>query len=796
VIASRPHDALVGLDAAIVELEDLGEEAALEYIEHGVTGSDAHRLDWVIETAEVTETPLFLQIARRLHDAGLLTHAGPRRRRTDVSDEERPEEEEIVDTPELERAIGGLDTREVDRASLRWRLLETWTAGLIDGHFEPELPLTRAYRRATVEALAALACVGLRKDTLQVGFAELLELDADDPKAFRYQGVIDRLKSGIAKLKECVLPGSGSVPVNVERELRLAAARGLQLRLVEPLRDGVRFPHSILQAYLASRMIGEFIRIDKTYLGDALKNASRELLIALVMFSRGHGRPKQTLLPEITDALRAAPAAGDLNHAKTIDTLVAALEIDCVITRNPQHKAIATELANVWPAVSDDSTVAETKLRAIARFGETARTITEYRRNGLPAYRELFTIARGDLGYRVRLAAAQELGAGGDAAFSSLKGTGMSRAASFLPPPRNRQWKTEDKHREFVIRAWLAPMLAGSTDECAEEARENLREWLDAVADERRCPLSLEVALAQGFKHAANRRPENPFARREARDFLTKSAEEMLRSATFWFTRLTLLQARCLWELPDQAGAQAPGEDRRRRLRRGPEESRPQALDADALVRQWLGTSRSRPEHPFVAEARVLVALALEKRRPERFLWIDESGVVTKIGARPPRSDAVRKHNLWIPPSVGWSALDHRAQRLVADVMLLLNLIEREGDDPVDRDRRMRNSSLEVLPHCLRGERKHLNPSHTVGMAKQPATGSNCAEACPFNLCPYPPKGTQPYRVELSEAFCRRQQVLLGKWWKPIPRRTARWQGALPRDLKRFWLQMEERARR
>jgi hypothetical protein len=27
-------------------------------------------------------------------------------------------------------------------------------------------------------------------------------------------------------------------------------------------------------------------------------------------------------------------------------------------------------------------------------------------------------------------------------------------------------------------------------------------------------------------------------------------------------------------------------------------------------------------------------------------------------------------------------------------------------------------------------------------------------------------------------------------------RRTARWQGAMPRQLKRFWMEMEERARK
>ena len=788
VVASRPHDALVGLDAAIVELEDLGEEAAIEYIEHGASGHDAHRLDWVIETAEVTETPLFLEIARQLHRGGLLVHAGPRRRR--ASEPSAPSD--MADSPELERAARGLDTRDVDRASLRLRLLETWTAGLIDGHFDSQLPMTRSIRRLTVETLAALACMGLKRDKLEVGFDELLVPVATG--RLRYQSLVDELQANVVKTKECALPGSKSVPVSIERELRLAAARGLQLGLVEPLRDGVRFPHSILQAYFASRVIGKVIEQDPDYLPDALNHASRELLIALVMFARRRDPERAGVVSTITTQLRVAARDGWLSHAKAIDTLVAALEVDSVVDR-PQHRAIATELAKSWQPVSDDRTVEESKLRALARFGDSARTIADHPNpRARPAYRELFEIARTDLGYRIRLAAAQELGAGGDAAFSSLS----DGRANHLAPPVDGRWEQERAHREFAVRAWLAPMLAGSTDHRAQDARDNLRSWLRRVSGDegKPLPVSLQVALAQGFKHAANRRPDHPFARRESRDYLMQAASEMLKASTFWFTRLTLLHAQCLWALPELPTRDGDVEENARgRLRRNRNEPPRRASDPEALVAHWLACDHREPEHPFLAEARDLAILALEKRQPERFLWIDESGVVTKIGSRPPGSDAVRKHTLWIPPSVGWSALHPRAQKLVADVLLLLNLIERDGE-PVEREQRMRRATRNDLPPCLSGAREFLAPSHTVGMVKQPASGTSCKDECPFDLCPYPPKGTQPYRVELSEAFCRRQQVLLGRWWRVWPRRTASWQGALPGDLKRFWQAMEQRARR
>ncbi len=66
IIASRPHDPLRGADATIMELEPLSEEAALEYIDPGQSSADARWLDWIVETAGLTELPLYLQITRQL----------------------------------------------------------------------------------------------------------------------------------------------------------------------------------------------------------------------------------------------------------------------------------------------------------------------------------------------------------------------------------------------------------------------------------------------------------------------------------------------------------------------------------------------------------------------------------------------------------------------------------------------------------------------------------------------------------------------------------------------------------
>jgi hypothetical protein len=789
VVASRPHDALVGVDAAVIELEPLGEEAALEYIEQGASKREERRIDWVIETAEITETPLYLQIARELHERNLLHWASPRGR------EDR------------------LDMRGYDRAALRASLLRTWTTALTKGHFKAEVPYGAKLREATVAELAALACVGLKKDNLEVRFADLLgskpavDTPTADPST-PYPLLIETLKERVreARKDDDQRAETEGARVSIKREIRLAATRGAQLRLVEPRAEGVRFPHSIMQAYLASRVIADVMEEDLSFLNEALKEPGRELLLALVMHSRSPADSedrREEWHEQVHTALLKAGRHGELGVAKSIDILAAAMEVDSA-RKQPRHETIARALHINWPKPSEDRTVEDAKLKAIDRFGETALSIGQRMRERdalpdlRPAYAELYAIGHEDLSYPVRVAAAQELGAGGDAVLELVEND---------PFPAGAEWKDDDAHRRFVLNAWLTPLLVGSVSDTgptptpATRANDLLERWLERVEGEQsdqRLPLSLEVALAQGFKYAANRRPQHPHARDEARLQLAEQAARMLYEARFWFSRLTLVHALCLWSLPGIEG----NRDRRKsgrglngaRRNHGSEEERHRGIDPEALVRHWLSSEIEGTEHPFVAEAHQLAVLALEKRQPERFIWIDESGVVTKIGARPPSSDVIRKHNLWIPPGTGWSALHPRAQKLVADVLLMLNLTERKGI-PAERERRLKRAMRNDLPPCLTGEREYLEPNRTVGTVEMPPPGARCKDGCSFDLCPYPPKGGQPYRVELSEAFCRRQRVLLGKWPTPFPRRTARWQGALPGDLARFWTSMEKRAR-
>ena len=247
VIASRPHDPLRATDAAILNLEPLSFEAALAYIGSDGTSEDERRLAWIVETADVVEAPLYLQITRELHVKGLLepTSAGQQ---------------------------GVVDTRGVDRSSLRLSLLETWERALISGHLREEIPLNRAERQAALEQMSALACAGLRFDRLEVEF----EIDLGP-----------QLKAEVERRLTAIDETTGHAPGVRNIDVRLAAAWAAQLELVEVRGHSVRFPHSLMQAYLGSRMLEAALR-DPDYLRDALQypRPGREFVIALVLRSR------------------------------------------------------------------------------------------------------------------------------------------------------------------------------------------------------------------------------------------------------------------------------------------------------------------------------------------------------------------------------------------------------------------------------------------------------------------------------------------------------------------------------
>ncbi|MFC9930744.1 NACHT domain-containing protein [Streptomyces sp. NPDC127190] len=814
VIASRPHAAVEGTRAAVIDLEPLSDEAALTYLGQQNSGAEGRRLDWIVETAAVAESPLYLQVARQLKQRQLLEHY------------------------EGARDRGEMDTRGGDRAGIRLRLLRSWVDALVRGHLRERFDIPHEQRVRTVEVISAMACIGLLRDRQEVNFAELVNWSGKKRgwryPEIRYPAIVNELRKRVSGL-----PGRDASEGCWRATLSRFAAQGDQLGLVEAYSHKVRFPHSILQAYLGSSFLDAVQENSDSVLKEALADPARELLIALIMRSRHNGEAPQRSTVDLL--LKAAEGRED---EKAFELYAAALEIDTGKIGDSAHADIARRVRERWPELKggDARTLDDAKLRLVQRFGEAARRLDEAAKGAdsqaweKPAYSDLMRISWKEPSYPVRLAIAQEMGAGGDHAFDAVRQLfpwpkkredsdsetddpweqyrkamadqkyweGLEREKKLSPPARQQTEKPTDAveiWRQFVTRAWLVPMVVGSVGvDRRSVARERMDLWLrhlvpNPATGRADLPISLEIALAQGFKGAANRRRRHPATSNETREFLIEQAERMLTHARYWYSQLTLIHALCLWELqdsdddPDSAkdGSRHGAESLRaveRWLSMAGSEQAPGDRPADELT-----VKGGKRLHPFVAEAGDLAALALQTGHPERFIWIDETGATLKIGSSPADPKVYRKHNLWIPPSVGWSTLHPRAQQLLADVLLLLNLTERDG---ISVDERLQRTNRTELPPCLTSDRTVLHPDRTVGMPGRAAPGTCCLRGCKFELCPYPAKGEQP-AGELREPFCR-QQLTLVSGRRPR-RKRAGWQGMSSRKLRRFWRAMAERTR-
>jgi hypothetical protein len=111
-----------------------------------------------------------------------------------------------------------------------------------------------------------LACIGLKEDRYYVGF--------DDPASpSSYDSEI--LKEVQRRLKR----------LGRRLDFQLAGTWAMQLGLVDLQGNSVRFRHSIMQAYLGSRLIG-LAMADLEYWQEALRHPGQELLTALVSMER------------------------------------------------------------------------------------------------------------------------------------------------------------------------------------------------------------------------------------------------------------------------------------------------------------------------------------------------------------------------------------------------------------------------------------------------------------------------------------------------------------------------------
>lgn len=667
---------------------------------------------------------------------------------------------------ELHRRGKLADIPLANRVRTRWKLLECWRSLPIEQFEEGEVRMREGDRTEAVETAEQMACVALANNSLEVAYDDLVQ-------------------SPYVPIDEASLPHA-----------RVSARHAEQLDLVESIKGGVRFRHSIMQAYLGSRRLPELVDgsgvegLDggdsPRYLEAALANPGRELTMALVMsclLDSDFGR-RDELRGRLVEA-----AEGRHDHT-SFELLAAAYEIHALTDRAGGNELRKATL-RVWARDRGkpyDIELMEAKLRAIGPIAEAGAA------GDLEAYRALWQICHVEDGYAVRFQAAQKLGEAGAAVLAVMPdeiGAALEHASQLLAyrddkPPRP-DWQDV---RRCSLLGWITPLLAVTSDESgAATARKAIEGWValarNGTEEHPGLHLGVEAALAQGFKWEANRMPGS--ASEAGRAFLIDQALDLLEASRWWQTQVAVLQALALWAL-----------DKDQPLR--------------SEIRKRIRSYDRRRGHPFVREVasqctaalRILTAPLPGERGPSRHIWIDEVGVAAKIGPQALPAD----EKLRIPPAAGWHALAPRARQLVGDMLVLMNLVERaEGSAPPDADRGVAAREARrfetykqgrELPMCLAtpSERQRL----TVD-SSGPHQGQSCKEhGCRFGLCPYPGSGDRPFRGEFPETFCREQQRRLrGResrrppWTHSvyIPSGLARWLKV--EALSTFWRQMERR---
>lgn len=836
VVTSRPDESLARINAAVIRLEPLSARATIEYIDDDDSRSETdldklHDVRKLAEVAEIADKPLFLALMR---DSYRTRDKNGRRSLDDIPRD-----------------------RDTTRVDVQVKLLRQWADRLlVDGRYGR---LSMAEREEALRGTETMACVALAENQL--------ELDFDRFKTSPY------------------VDADGDRPADPRKVARAAE----RLDLVEMTEGGMRFKHSIMQAYLGAQQLPERVgrrrhrarsriveRVPAAqrvtgpdYLADALAHPSREVLMALVVCCKLHGSADVNSVSSASLRERLRRVAIERSHVHdpvAFDVLTAAYEIDAML-----HGSGAVRLGDagrlLWRNAArfrPSGELREAKVRAILRMAKA----------GAPhGYRALWDVCLAEHDYRVRFRAAQELAMGGDGALSAVEPASVLDACGpCLSGSMDGLDATEV--RRGSVQGWMLPLLTRSSRRSTETAFAALEGWIrltQNAAPDRQLHLGVESCLAQGFKLEANRIVEPSDTEGvKTRARLIALATSLLSSAQWWYSRMALVQAFGLWAIAAE-GAQRKQlveaiEDRSERdphpfvraaarlcldAVRADGKARRKA-DGLAARRRVAGTASNRVRRWWSALRLRLAARPARRaawRGPGRYIWIDEVGVTAKVGPRRSRREANSPTGFWISRDAGWRALAPRARQLVAEVLLLLNLVEDEAAGPAtedqhrangrrppsdehirvrDREKRRRRAAVDSLPRCIAhaSERERLGVNALAADERplgdeRPLIGG-CPEHCGLGVCPYPPLRRAPFRGDLSETFCREQVRLLSGHWKDLPGRWSRqgrlWRSvrrtkALPawveaprvrprkrrkarKDLEQFWGRMEERDQR
>jgi len=272
--------------------------------------------------------------------------------------------------------------------------------------------------------------------------------------------------------------------------------------------------------------------------------------------------------------------------------------------------------------------------------------------------------------------------------------------------------------------AWLLPSLVALAAPAQQQAASSLLQRMTALAKAASDPLWLEQSLARGYKMAA-------FCEHGAPEHRAGSVEMLTSQPRFWYSRINLVQA-----IARDGGGEA----------------------TIALLQGLM----QRDPHPFVREAaRQAKEVARGTTTHRTWLWLVEAELV--------------EH--------GFERLDPEALLLLADVVLLLNLLFcKLNDSAIERTKSAlaRQWATDAgLPRCVE-DAYHRR-----------ALFGGCRGRCRFELCPYPldaSRGTA--RGEFTPSFCRAVARALEQGGVERP-----WVRGSSAQLRSFWRDMEAASR-
>lgn len=434
LIAARPDETLADLEAAVVMLEPLHEEEVVKHI-CGARSADEEWVRTLAGVADLGEMPVYLKLARDLFELnelgkvpGYVLEPG-----------EQGSNENVTPGDLLDRLIE--IHKEGARLALRIGLLDRWRQCLLDGRALPQAAaMSPMARSQAIAGLEGMASTSLLENTLEFLFKDIEKL-----------------------------------PEHLEQP-DLVASHAEQLELAESLPEGVRFRHSIMQAYLGSRSMLQRLQAAEGLgtLNTALSgNPSRELLMALVMCC--FRAPDETRR-DVRDQLDAEASKPSSSETARFELFAAAYEIDGMLSREGAD-ALDISVRHTWNrehsgqsdgamAPSGEARLEEAKLRAVEQIGKAGAS---------KAQSTLWYVCEKERSYVVRLHAAQALGTGADA-FAVLEPEikrARQRCKELLRSDGGSRASLEDV-RLLSLQGWILPLLAATCPEAHAKGRSDI----------------------------------------------------------------------------------------------------------------------------------------------------------------------------------------------------------------------------------------------------------------------------------------------------------------------------------